>query len=81
MDLVEWMFFEKSKDKKFDRKAMAKRFGISLSYLNNIILMYKPPKAEMAYHIEKITNGKVSGWDLIKKCMEHKEKKEKDKNV
>ena len=73
MDLDEYIFYEKKKDKNFSRQAFADKLGISLNLLCRLMILSSPPTSRMAYKIEKITEGKVSGWHLITKYMEKKE--------
>lgn len=73
MDLSDWVYFEKKKDRSYSREKFAKQIGISKPYLDRIMNLDRPATSRVAYMIEKVTDGKVSGWELIKKYMEKKE--------
>lgn len=73
MDLDEYIFYEKKKDKNFTIKSFAEQLGISVNLLSRLIHYENIATARVAYKIEKTTQGKVSGWGLIKNYMEKQE--------
>jgi DNA-binding transcriptional regulator YdaS (Cro superfamily) len=72
MDIREYIFYEKVKDKTFSRKKFAQQIGISKGYLDKIMSKKTCIRAWIAYRIEQVTEGKISGWQLIKDYMENK---------
>lgn len=70
MDLDEYVFYEKKNNENFRIVDFAKKVGISLNLMSRLINKRLPPSARVAYLIDSVTEGKVSGWDLIKKRME-----------
>jgi transcriptional regulator with XRE-family HTH domain len=70
MDLDEYVFYEKKKDKNFTLKTLAAQLEISENTLSKLIHLQNIPTTRIAYKIETFTEGKVSGWGLIKKYME-----------
>jgi len=70
MDLDEWLFFEKKKIPGFTVKQFCKDLDIHVATFYCIKSGQRAPSSKLAYQIEKYTNGKVKGWDLIVKAME-----------
>jgi transcriptional regulator with XRE-family HTH domain len=66
MDLDEYIFYENRKDKRFSKKAFAEKLGIDPKYFLRVASGKMRPSSELAYKIEQLTEGKVSGWELIK---------------
>jgi DNA-binding transcriptional regulator YdaS (Cro superfamily) len=66
MDLKEYIFYENRKDKTFTQKKMAEMLGIAPSRLSQIVTGRIQISGSLAYKIEQLTEGKVSGWELIK---------------
>ena len=65
MDLDEYLFFEYKKDKSFTKKKFAEKLGITHTHFSKILTGTVSITSEIAYKIEQLTNGEVSGWDLI----------------
>ena len=66
MDLKEYIFYEGRKDKTFTQKKMAQMLGLSPSRFSQIVTGRIGISGCVAYKIEQLTEGKVSGWELIK---------------
>lgn len=66
MDIKEFIFYENRKDKTFTQKKMAQLLGVSAVHLSQIICGRAIASSSLAYKIEQLTEGKVSGWELIK---------------
>lgn len=81
MDLDEYLFYEKKKNKNFTTRQFAQALGLNTNYLHKIVSGFLTPSAQLAYQIEKLTEGKVSGWQLIKRALEMKEQKEKEEQI
>ena len=75
MDLDEYLFKEKKKDASFTVKKFAEDLGVSHAYLNRLKRGLHPISAELACRIDKITNGEVDAWSMIKKGYEKRDKK------
>lgn len=65
MDLDEYLFYAKKKDKKFSEKAFAKEIGITHTHLINIIKGRVPPSGKTAYAIYRCCDKEVDVWQLI----------------
>jgi len=70
MDLDEWIFFEKRKLPGFTVKQFCKDLGIHLATFYAVKNGKQLPSSKLAYQIEKYTEGKVKGWDLIIRALE-----------
>lgn len=80
MDLDEFLFYEKKKNPSFTKKEFAKRLGVSAAFLSKIISLQQAPSAKIAYKIQKLTDGQVSGWNLIFNFYEEESKKNENRN-
>jgi transcriptional regulator with XRE-family HTH domain len=74
MDLKEYLFYEKNKNKEFSHKFFAKKLGLSHTYLSNIITGKYPPSAHVLYLIDKHTGGKVDVLQMLRKAYEVKDR-------
>ncbi len=74
MDLKEFLFYEKNKNKEFSHKFFAKKIGISHTYLSNIIVGKLPPSARVLYLIDKYTEGKVDIIKMLRDAYDGKDK-------
>lgn len=63
MDLDEFLFYEKKKNKEFSNKVFAKKIGFSHTYLSNVMSGKYLPSAHILYEIDKYSNGQV---DILK---------------
>lgn len=75
MDLKEYFFFEKRKDKNFSVKKFAEMLGIAPNTLYKISNGRHRPGFKTALKIEELTGRKVSGLEVMTYAMErYKEK-------
>lgn len=70
MDLEEFLFYEKQKDRSFTVTKFAEKLGITKSYLNRIRKGMHPPATRLAYQIYKESKGQIDVWKLIKNYYE-----------
>jgi plasmid maintenance system antidote protein VapI len=66
MDLEEYFFYEKRKDRSLTKKTLAKRLGISVPTFDNMITFSQPITIKMALQIEESTDGVVTAMELLK---------------
>lgn len=75
MDLQDYIYQKKKKDKSFTDKKFAEMLGITTAYLSRIKCYRSMPSVELADKIEKITGGQVSGWEMLKEYDKRKREK------
>lgn len=67
MDLDDYIYNRKKNEKGFTDKKFAEDLGISQEFLSRIKHYRSPPSIDLAIKIEEVTEGVVSGWELLKK--------------
>ncbi len=65
MDLDEYFFYEKKKNKRFSATDFAKKVGVTKFWLNNVAKRRTVPGPKLAYLIHKESNGMVDVWQMI----------------
>lgn len=65
MDLYEYLMLCKVKNRKFTYATFAKKLGIKPITLGRIVNGHARPSFDIAYKIEKLSEGKVNGWELL----------------
>lgn len=79
MDLKEYFFFEKRKDPTFSVKKFAEKLGIKRQTLYRIASGTMRTSLDRALLIEKLTEGKVSGLEVIKTAIIRQKRTIKEK--
>jgi transcriptional regulator with XRE-family HTH domain len=79
MDLDEYLFYEKKKNKKYSDRTFAKKVGVSHTHLSSLMKGRVAPSSKTAYNIFKISEGKVDVWKIIQNYYESLEEKELSK--
>jgi len=67
LDLDEYLFYEKKKNKDFSDTKFAQQLGYSKSYFSRILTKKIAPGAHFLYALDKHTEGKV---DVVKMLRE-----------
>jgi len=73
MDLDEFLFYEKKKNKDFLDFEFAEKLGITRHHLSNLRHGKFVPSARLAYKIYIATDKKVDVWKMIIKYYEKKD--------
>lgn len=78
MELYQYFFDQRQKDRTFTQRKFAKLLGMNHSRLCAIAHYRSRPSDEVAIQIEEATGGCVQAWELKRLCLEQKKKKEKN---
>ena len=65
MDLYEWMYLEKAKNRNFSQKKFAEKVGVHRNYLCSIAAWRFRPKFEVMLKIEELTGGIIKARDML----------------
>lgn len=74
MDISDYIHKRKKTEPKYSDRKLAHELNIPPSQLSRIKTYKIPLSTKLAMKIEEVTNGEVSGWDMIKEFHKRKEK-------
>ena len=74
MDLDEYLFYEKKKNKEFSETSFAKKLGFTPGYFSRILNKQQLPSAHFLYQLDKLTEGKVDVLKMLKDSYNQKDK-------
>lgn len=67
MELIDWLHAKRKEDPTYTGKRFAEIIGAHPSRLGRIMRYKVCPSSKIALKIEEVTEGAVSGWEIIKK--------------
>jgi len=74
LDLDEYLFYEKKKNKEFSDTKFAKKLGFSTGYFSRVLKKKQLPSAHFLYELDKHSEGKIDIVKMLKEAYEQKEK-------